>query len=385
MIKYFLLIVLGLQFTYSEAQTGQCLICHAQNPLQGSKRILNQWLETGAQSGHTGHIWLPKEDILALSEAATEEVSMVSWFDRLRIAGVSVPEDARELAMQVREIYRLVEEGAEAVPGYFKIWEQARGDLSQLAQPIADALKNPDEARKIHQDMLLPLHTRLVQQVERPFLALNPELGRTIQYATETHLTASKVWPVFKGLNIRSSGNATFVMDSQKYREGKLNILRFNEKKQIIGTENAQFVWDPRGEVLSLDSASGNVSPVVQNMAGMFYRGFGEDLSTLKGEKTIYLGHIKGTRRDRLKLDMTIKPIRLLKEEDMPLLEVEMVLSEHPQDRGDSLSLSGQGKVKIAPNGVIWEIESQVNFRVKMLGLNLVRGASRDKIALVRP
>ncbi|MBW7874848.1 MAG: hypothetical protein H3C47_02535, partial [Candidatus Cloacimonetes bacterium] len=330
-------------------------------------------------------IWLSKEDLRALSREATDEVTYVSWFERLRVAGVSIPSDAKELAMQVREIYRLVEEGSASVPGYLKIWEQARGDLSRLAEPIAEALKNPADTTAIHQDQLLPLHTRLVQQVERPFLALNPELGRTLQYNTETHLTASKIWPVFKGLNIRSFGSATFVMDPEKYREGKLNILRFNEKKQIIGTESAMFVWDPRGEVMSLKTPQNNLTPVVQNMVGMFYRGFGEDLSRLQGEKTIYLGHIKGTRRDRVKLDMKIRPVRLVKDQDLPLLEVEMILMEHPQDRGDSLSLSGKGKVRIAPNGVIANIESEVSFRVKMLGLNLVRGSSKDKIALIYP
>ena len=116
-------------------------------------------------------------------------------------------------------------------------------------------------------------------------------------------------------------------------------------------------------------------------MAGFLSRGK-IDLDSFTGKKIIYLGRHKGLRKDRINLEMKMRPGDVHLRGGIPMLQVDYDLREIDSDRGDQLNLYGSGSVFLGIDGLMNELVSKVNFQVKLFKIGLINGFSEDKISL---
>lgn len=364
------------------AQDG-CLACHSETrPVHQTRTgVLSIWAKSPYPSEYPGHIWLSQSDLLSLSQGSTG--SATSWFQSLSDLIARPVTDAKDMASKVREMYKLLEQGAEEVPAYALLWQEWKRSLVNLADPIARLFQTNENAVQFHDDRFLPTAKDYLRKVSQPFLMLDPPRDISLTYQADSHMQASKVWPVFAGLNQKSKSNITYTFASGNSLTGSLSIARLNHDGAIIGNEAGSFSLSEMGAVLKLDSGGVQPGPNLKNMAALFDRGIGADLRDLRGEKLIYTGRVKGSRRDRLRLVMTLTPQRIYQQNQEVILELAMELKEHAEDRGDALQLSGSGLVSVTRDGLLYQLDSSVQFRVKMAGLSLIKGGSRDTIQRV--
>ena len=325
-----------------------CFFCH------GSKFSSTGYLSISKIGTYLGHPWIKPgiygrrtrpvrggfyEELMALREL---KVFNGNTHDRLR---------------------DLIAKGRKEVPVFERIW-QLGDNLFQQANSL--------ESFQVYLDSLL-----------NPYLSLSFDPQEELLFESTSSIRVGKVLFIFGGYDARIQSQFTF-SNMNRIPSGFKGVFQHRiESKGNQRSSTSDIILSSLGRLESFAVREGSPSAGTLNLAGFLMRSLPGDDFQFRSSKIIHLGKHRGLSIDQVKMMITFQVGSFISgSSGEPILELDFDLRQ-AMDKASSFQCFGRGKVYLRMDGIVEKLTSATKFSVRLLGLPIVKGISKDSIYLV--
>jgi len=358
-----LVAIVALAAGATGAEHRWCIACHAtpSSWLSGRAERLER-LAAHRDPLVVGHHWWFRPD--ALRALATTRparnlgpggvVEAPSFYETVRRLEDGIARDGGADA-DLQAWSSLMARGKDDVPGFGSIW-QAGCDVVRRAPAVRQV-----EVR------------RVADALRRPYTAVHLTEGERLRFDCFQTVHVGRVLLFFGGMRKEYLGEATYGVQ-RRTADGYDMVTTYGARRKTPPLR-AEFRVDDAGDLVSVSSYEPSTDCRLQNLTVFFERGGGRDFGTFSFDKVIYLQRRSRMVREavRVRVDIQVEGLRTIGGE--PCLEGRYHVQSHADSTGDAFALWGDGRFLHLPNGVVACQRSDLKFRIRLLGIPLVKGS----------
>lgn len=346
-----------------------CMRCHVRaRPWAARRRMhIARWLgrRDARNAGHHALFTTRSlREVLeeCLQEATATPVTTDSFYDRLAEleSRIATPSEKGE---EGDPWAALVARGRDEVPGFERLW--SRGD--RLPPPADGNRRNAVLA--------------LIEALRTPYARLHLQPGETSSFRSTSRIHVGRVLLFFGG--VKRDVERSWSLRVLDRLEGAYRLGLQVEGEGLTTPVSGEARIDGVGRLEELKEPT-DVDPFPLRQAATFLeRGENFRFAPFTFEKTIHVPRKARTARKKAALDVTVRRSEPILVDGEPCVRCSFEVREKPDDMNDAFSLWGEGTLVARPDGVIRRQDVQLKFRVKVLGLSLVRGSLRTTVELI--
>ncbi len=338
-------------------ETQYCQACHASTKswLQGKRLTLRSWIKEDEPKTMGHHWWFKKETFTTLAKlrCAHQGANGHSFYEQLKIVGERLQERPSEEPL--RQWDELMKQGKKEVPGFRKIWQRGL----KLRNLKLNELKDECEAALL--------------AIREPYTKLHLKKGSVFNYHSSHRMHVGRILFFFGGMREKSLSQTLFKV--KDYKNKNYSMTTSYGARARPAPLHAAFTIDRAGTLLSIDGYVPYEDYRLKNLADFFSRGGGTEFGTFTFDKIVHLKKRSRMTRSSVAVKVTIKVEGMKIVEDEPCLIGTFTIRERPDGHRDRFTLWGKGKFVHLPNGLVACQETNMKFRVKILGIPFVKGS----------
>jgi hypothetical protein len=338
--------------------------------LRGKGEIIESWVKTKSELEQSGHIWIKnktmKSKLKGLSVWSKPFYERLPFFSTLSSLAQSLQKGPSN-EEDIKKFQSLMQQGLKEVP--------------LLAFRFNQGLEIVNNPKRIQNEIL-----SYSDSLHKPFLRLFLAPNQTLKYHNNAKTKVSKILFLFGGWRQESTFNVKFFnqfSDPTSYN-GIIDIEQNTKGNDSIHyLHKASFQLDQYGQLVDIKPINPPMlNATLKNFGDLLYRMKFNNLDSMVGRKVIHLdknGKV-GAQEVPMNMAITIDGLEVTPKKDV-CLKISMKLSQ--VESGGTFRFHGNGSGLIRHDGVFVELDNNVQLKVRMLGLPLVKGYNKNEIKLV--
>lgn len=368
-------------------QTRYCRACHrgTNSWVRGKGAQLRRWLHSRSPT-EAGHHWWFEDQVIARLAASRGAQwqgtgTLSSCAEGSRTQGVRNQSSHGSLGsgsfygelerlsslvageQHLPEWVALMERGAHDVPGFSVFWQHGKELVSLPAQQRNAAAR------------------RLAHALCHPYQNMYLRGGDRLTYHTEQSMHVGKILFFFGGGASRFEGRYDLLV--REPVDGGYRLFATYARRDGPPQLAVSYRTSPMGQLREIEASKPEGAASLQNLARFFERGGKHGLKPFSFEKTVFLRQRSRLLRNKLAMRVTITIEGIETVDGVACLVGRYVMKKLADSIGDAMWLEGRGRFWHRPDGVVLSQENSSRFRLRLLGIPLVKGSAQGKTWLV--
>ncbi|PCJ15559.1 MAG: hypothetical protein COB02_17890 [Candidatus Cloacimonadota bacterium] len=311
------------------------------------------FLSTKKQKYRTGHVWLRNQELQkVLSQLKPISKQIKKSFYKQFKSAIKTKNTTQALS--------LISQGQSEVPKFEVIWSKLKDSIQ------ANSFDHPS-------------FKKALKSLLYPYYFLNLNIQKQAKYKATSDIALAKIFLIYGGYKNTTESILNIIFSDEI---NLLNIKGHTLKYEFSGDFN--YKLNSYGKLIQYKSVANINSAYLKNLSTIYARPNHSNFEEFNGIKKIYMTKSKFFKKDNLELQMEFEFDSIQSIDDLPLLKLNFLLKEKPEDKKDALRVYGKGYTLLFPWGIVKDFKTTVKFRFKALGFDLFKGRVTEKIEYIQ-